>query len=216
MKTSKLVLGLIFSFILSVAMAQQEDDDQKPQVRSVFGKHRVNSGGYGAISNKFTSLDGQYANMVEVYGGWYINQWFLLGLSGAAVTNDIPVPSECSAIPGENLSYMYGQFGLKTEYVISSNNAFHIAFDLMTGTGFTAQYDRYYYREGATYRNMPYQEDWFFVAEPGIQLEVNIFKWMRFSPGYSYRLVYGSNAEGLSDEKLSGHSFNLALKFGKF
>ncbi|GAB1446496.1 MAG: hypothetical protein KF860_06140 [Cyclobacteriaceae bacterium] len=59
-------------------------------------------------------------------------------------------------------------------------------------------------------------ENWFFVAEPGVKLEMNVFRWMRFSPGYSYTTVYGSDTAGLSDNDLSGSSFNLTMKFGKF
>lgn len=216
MQTNLILIIFLFVGFFN-ALAQEQEDWGQPQIQTVFHRNPVkNSGGYGAISNKFTKLDGQYANMVEIYGGWYINHWFMLGLSGAAVTNDIPVPQQYAAIPGENLSYMYSQFGLKTEYVISSNKAFHVVFDLMTGAGFTLQYDRYHYRENSMQRNMPYNDDWFFVAEPGVQLEMNIFRWMRFSPGYSYRAVFGSSAAGLTDESLSDHSFNLTLKFGKF
>lgn len=211
------VFALFLTFSLSV-FAQDVEDWDTNRIHTLFNSNPVrSSGGYGAITNKFTSINGQYANLVEMYGGWFINHRFMLGLSGAAVTNDLPVPAEYAAVPGENLSYMYGQFGLKTEYVLGSNRTFHVVFDLMTGAGFTTQYDRYYYREyNGGHRNMPCNDDWFFVAEPGVQLEVNVFKWMRFAPGYSYRAVYGSNADGLSDSKLSGNNFNLTLKFGKF
>lgn len=217
MKTQKSLLILAFLAIAMAVQAQEERDWEQQRIQTLFTRNPVrNSGGYGAVTNKFTTIDGRYANMVEMYGGWYINHWFLLGLSGAAVTNNIPVPAQYSAAPGQDLSYMYGQFGLKTEYVLSSHRTFHVAFNLMTGAGFTTQYDRYYYRENSNYGNLPYNTDWFFVAEPGVQLEVNVFRWMRFSPGYSYRAVYGSNAEGLRDESLSGNTFNLTLKFGRF
>jgi hypothetical protein len=58
--------------------------------------------------------------------------------------------------------------------------------------------------------------NWFFVAEPGIAIEVNVFKWMRFSPGVSYRAAFNSNGQGLSDSALSAMSYNMTLKFGKF
>lgn len=190
---------------------------QNEEMKTLLGGNPLRkSGGYGAISNKFTTIDGQYANLVEVYGGWYVNQRFMLGLGGGATTNNIPVPAAYSALPGQSLSYEYGQFGLATEYVIGSNKAFHLVFNVMTGAGFTVQYNRFDYREISSYEPMAFDDDWFFVVEPGVQLEMNVFKWMRFSPGYSYRMVYGSNAAGLSDKALSGNSLNLTLKFGKF
>lgn len=215
-------IGILVLFIVGFAslkgFGQTQQENRGEEIQTLFKNSPVrSSGGYGAISNKFTSINGEYANMVEMYGGWYINQRFLLGLSGSATTNNLPVPSEFSALPGEDLSYEYVQFGLATEYVIGSNRTFHLVFHLVTGAGLTVQYDRYNFRE-TNHRsyNMPLDENFFFVAEPGVQLEMNVFKWMRFSPGYSYRSVYGSDAAGLSDNDLSGSSYNLTLKFGKF
>lgn len=190
------------------------------QVQTLFKNGRRASGGYGAITNKFTSINGEFANITGVYGGWYINHSFLLGLGAAALTNNIAVPSEHSTDPLRNMSYMYGQVGMVTEYVIASDKTFHLAFNLFSGAGFTVQYEREDWRD-----NDDHEFDWdeeqqdencFFVAEPGVQLEVNVFKWMRFCPGVSYRAAFGSDARGLSDNDLSNISYNATLKFGKF
>lgn len=175
--------------------------------------------GYGALSNKFTKIGGDYANIVEVYGGVYLNHKFLIGISGAASTNYLPVAPEYSVRPLDDLSYEYGQVGLVTEYVLGSNKAFHVVFHLFSGAGFTLQYDRYDWEDNQQDwfdENEDMEENWFFVAEPGVQLEFNLFRWMRFSPGVSYRTAYGSDAKGLNDTALSDWSYNATLKFGKF
>lgn len=175
--------------------------------------------GYGALSNKFTKIGGDYANIVEVYGGVYLNHKFLIGISGAASTNYLPVPPEYSVRPLDDLSYEYGQVGLVTEYVLGSNKAVHVVFHLFSGAGFTLQYDRYDWEDNQHDwfdGKEDIEENWFFVAEPGVQLEFNLFKWMRFSPGVSYRTAYGSDAKGLNDTALSDWSYNATLKFGKF
>lgn len=190
---------------------------QAQDIQTVFkGGNRVT--GYGAISNKFTTIGGDYANLVEVYGGVYFNQRFMLGLGGGAVTNNIPVPAQYATIPGAKLSYQYGQCGLVTEYVLGSNKAFHLVFHLFTGGGFTVQYDRYHWDDDDQFDwdNEHRDENWFFVAEPGVQVEMNLFRWMRFSPGITYRSAFGSDADGLSDNALSDLSYNVTLKFGKF
>lgn len=217
MKNIRFIIIAISCFAFGQSFGQDQEDYNE-EIHTVFRKNPLrSSGGYGAISNKFTSIGGQYANLVELYGGWYINHKFLLGLSASATTNDIPVPAVYSALPGEDLSYEYGQVGLMTEYVFGSNKTFHLVFNLVTGAGFTVQYHRYDFREpSGGYKDLALDENWFFVAEPGVQLEINVFKWMRFSPGYSYRSVYGSNAAGLSDKDLSGSSVNMTLKFGRF
>lgn len=190
---------------------------QRNSVQTVFKSGLQSSGGYGALTNKFTTIRGKYANIAGVYGGWYINHKLLLGIEVAAVTNNLLVPLQYSTDPQRSLSYEYGQTGLVTEYVVNSGKAIHLAFKLFTGAGFTVQYERFGWHSGNyNYPDNIHDENFFFVAEPGVQLEVNLFKWMRFSPGVSYRATFGSNARGLQDKDLSNISYNATLKFGKF
>ncbi len=141
----------------------------------------------------------------------------MLGLGVAGTTNHIPVPLEFSEAPTTQLSYGYGQAGLVTEWVMGSNKSAHLVFHLFTGAGYTTQYERWTNNDFDWNSSHPvYDQNWFFVAEPGVQLEVNFFRWMRFSPGISYRKTYDSNGRGLTDNDLSDWSYNLTLKFGKF
>jgi len=210
----------LFAFILiSVSVGAQDNEKSNDYyVQSLFKGGKRASGGYGAITNKFTSIGGDYANLVGVYGGWYINHSFLLGVGAAGLTNDLPVPFEHRIDPLKDLSYMYGQVGMVTEYVIASNKTFHVAFNLFSGAGFTLQYERQNWHDDDHEFDWDENrdEDWFFVAEPGVQVEINVFKWMRFSPGVSYRAAFASDARGLSDSALSDISYNATLKFGKF
>lgn len=175
------------------------------------------SGGYAGISNKFTKIDGRFANMPEIYGGWFINQRFMIGLEGAATTNFIRVPELEQNFPARKMSYLYGQFGLMTEYVIASTRKVHFTANLMTGSGFTLQYDRRDFDDWEW--DDRYDDDdarFFFVMEPGVQVEFNLLKWMRFSPGVSYRKAFNAKGNGLTDSDLSNISYNVTLKFGRF
>jgi hypothetical protein len=177
------------------------------------------SGGYAAISNKFTSINGNFANMPGLYGGWFVNRKWMIGAAFEGTTNFIQVPSAYKHFPADRMTYQYGQAGLMTEYVVASTRLVHVNFNLMTGTGFTLQYDRREI-EDWDFDNLEEHKDqkpnFFFVMEPGVQVEFNLFKWMRFSPGVSYRRAFGAKGDGLSDADLSNISYNLTLKFGKF
>jgi hypothetical protein len=209
------LIGLLV--MVAISASGQEDGHY---IRTIFNNSGPRaSGGYGSVSNKFTSINGDYANMVELYGGWYINHRFLIGVGAAATTNNISVPIEHRTAPDLDLSYMYGQCGLMTEYIVASDRAVHIGLQLFTGSGFTLQYERAQMRDEAgweEYEVSDHDENWFFVAEPGVKIELNIFRWMRFSPGVTYRLAYGSDGKGLRDQEINGMSVNLGLKFGKF
>jgi hypothetical protein len=213
MKTNFKLLVLAVTLLMGNAVNAQNE------IKTVFGPSK-SVGGYGAISNKFTYLGDSYANLIEAYGGVFINKRFMIGFGGAATTNFIPVPLQYSLNPMRNMSYQYSQAGLVTEYVMGSDKAFHLAFSLFAGSGFTMQYERPTWNHD-TYDYDSYEyygggEDFFFVAEPGVQLEINVFKWMRFSPGVSYRAAFGSSAVGLTDTDLSKMSYNATFKFGKF
>jgi len=180
------------------------------------GIHR--SGGYIALSNQFTQIDGQFANMPGIYGGWFINRKLMIGVGAAASTNHIPVPLADSHFPARKMTYQYGQAGLMTEYVVASTKKVHFNVNLLTGTGFIMQYDRREVDDWDWDFDDHEDEDpnFFFVLEPGVQVEFNLLKWMRFSPGVSYRRAFGSNSNGLSDADVSNISYNVTLKFGIF
>jgi len=208
MKT-RLFSTLAFILVLTIAAQAQE-------VQSLFGRART-TGGYGALTNKFTTIGGQYANICEVYGGVFLNRRWMIGLSFAGSTNDIRVPQEFSVNPLIPMTYQYSQSGLIIERVVASNSTVHVVFNLFSGAGFTMQYDRNsWYNNYPDYSVKPHDENWFYVVEPGAQVEINLFRWMRLSPGISYRKVYGSDGRGLTDNSLSNWSYNVSLKFGGF
>lgn len=215
---SAVLLTVLFSATMAFAQEDKAADTDDYQISTLFPSgHRAVSG-YGALTNKFTYIDGHFANLAGVYGGVFVNHQLMLGVSAAALTNDIRVPLEHSMEPLENLSYMYGQVGGIAEYVLASDKAVHVAFSMFAGAGFTLQYKRDDWHDDPHEFDWDYNEDedWFFVAEPGVMVEFNIFKWMRFSPGISYRAAFNSNGRGLGDNALSNISYNATVKFGRF
>lgn len=204
----KTILMAGFCALIATASVAQEQP-----IQTIFKNGHV--GGYVALSNKFTRMAGEFANMPYVYGGVFINRRFLLGAGVAATTSYLPVPAVHSERPGARMSYGYAQGGLVTEWVMGSNRAAHLVFHLFTGAGYTMQYDRDFGDAGNTHQSV-YDQNWFMVAEPGVQLELNLFRWMRLSPGISYRQTYDSQGRGLDDHALSHWTYSATLKLGKF
>jgi hypothetical protein len=204
-----LSIYLIMMALLSVATGFSQEN------QTIFKSSAVtSSSGYGAVSNKFSRVNGDYANIVEMYGGWFINRNFLIGLEGAATTNRLTVPEENKLWQGNRMTYQYGQFGMMMEFVTASTQKIHLNFNLMTGAGFILQYDRDEYHD--LHIDHDKNPNFFFLLEPGVQIELNLMKWMRFSPGISYRRAFGSASKGLTDDELSSVSGNLTMKFGRF
>ena len=206
----KLQLMLTGFIIILSSQAKGQDGN----VKTIFKGNLRSSGGYAAITNKFTTIRGDYTNLAGLYGGWYINHRMMLGIGAAASTNNLRVPPQFNTHPNQRRTWQYGQFGLVSEYVMNSDKPVHLAFHLFGGAGFTLQYEREDWNHNS-HENTS-DENWFVVAEPGVHLEINVFKWMRLSPGVSYRAAFGSDGRGLADSDLSGVSYNATLKFGKF
>jgi hypothetical protein len=199
---------------------RREKKQRDYHINTIFNNHGPrSSGGYVAMSNKFTTINGDFANMVELYAGWYINHSFLIGIGTAATTNHLPVQLQHSTAPTVRMSYEYGQAGLMTEYVIASDKVIHLSVQAFGGAGFTLQYPRDRWDDDQywdTINDYDHDENWFWVAEPGVKVEVNVFRWFRICPGVSYRKAFGSDGRGLRDENIDGASFNMTLKLGRF
>lgn len=206
MKKTVILIITLFTAVLTYAQSD---------IQTVFKSSRVT--GYGAITNKFTSIRGDFANMVGAYGGVFIDRKVMIGVGGFSTTNKIVVPAEFSSIPGVDMSYGYVQTGLITEYVVASNKPIHLVLSMFAGAGFSYQYE---HGSNPNYdwnvTHGPYDQNWSFVMEPGAQVEINLFRWMRLSPGVSYRRAYNSDSAGLSDSDLSDWNYSFTLKFGKF
>jgi hypothetical protein len=221
MKRQLKTITMALVVLCTVTAVAQENDNQdlNNDIQTVFKGGTQSISGYGAITNKFTYIGGEFANLVGAYGGVYINHQFMIGAGAAAMTNNLSVPLEYSANPLRDMSYEYGQVGLIMEYVPGSNKAVHLAFSLFSGAGFTLQHERHDWDDHDN--DFDFDEDvkdenWFFVLEPGIQFELNVFKWMRFSPGISYRAAFQSDGIGMRDSDISDVSYNATLKFGRF
>jgi hypothetical protein len=207
-KHAQTLLAVLMSLFGSQAIAQEGD------IKTIFKGDIRSSGGYGAVTNKFTTIRGDYLNMVGAYGGWFVDHRLMIGIAGAASTNDFRVPREFSTDLLQDRTWQYVQFGLITEYVLFSDKPVHFAFNLFGGPGFTLQYQRNDWDHNQ--KDNTSDENWFVVLEPGAQLEINLFKWMRLSPGVSYRATFGSDGRGLSDSDMGAVSYNITAKFGRF
>ncbi|MFQ6114725.1 MAG: hypothetical protein ACE5NG_11715, partial [bacterium] len=102
-----------------------------------------------------------------------------------------------------------GYGGVVLEYIPESNKLIHFSFNTLIGAG------------GVNYRDRNFninfaQWDTFFVAEPGVNLILNVTRHFRLGLGASFRFIDGVDLEGLSDSDVSGASASVLFKFGKF
>ncbi len=171
------------------------------QVETLFGKGGPKvRGAYGSASQKFSSIDGQFANFLGGYGGVLFTNNVMIGAGAYALLNGNSIDIEGDRNTARHITYV----GLVAEKVFRSEKAFHVYTKLLTGAAFIGEQNLL--PDGGQYT---ISSRGAFVVEPELAAELNLTKWFRMSGGLSYRLV-------ASESVYSAPAATVSLKFGKF
>jgi hypothetical protein len=218
MKKSILII-LLAAFAISL---QAQDKQQPQEIKTIFGgpNDKITHGGYGAITVNYSKIDGKDAVLVGGRGGWIINHHFVLGLAGMGFASDLSYESVASNDPDPYfLTGGYG--GLLLETILMPYSPVNISIPVTIGAGGATYAYKYYYSGWDEYYYQNYDASAYFVIEPGVEINLNVVKFMRVTFGGYYRYTSGLNLENPDGVKadsniLNGFSGGLSLKFGKF
>jgi hypothetical protein len=202
------ILGLIgLAGLSSVASAQTE----------TLIRGNVDDGFVVAPDFKFTDVGGDFASLAGGYGGWVINRKLLLGGGLYTLANG-----------SDAVGMTYG--GGVVEYFVNSNSLVNVSVRGLVGGG-SATLETL--RDGRRFpfgrigdplgfrfrpdRDRPVLEltesaD-FFVAEPELNVMLNVTERFRVSFGGGYRFIGGASR---LNERLDGFTANAALKLSFF
>jgi hypothetical protein len=201
-----LVLGMLFFLSISMGLAQDEDERE---INTLLGNVE-SSGGYGAFSLHYTSINDKTGFMMGGRGCWVVNHSLALGVGGKGFFTEYnydPVLNE-----QVNLQGLYG--GLLVEPILGGSEAIHFSFPLLIGGGRIAHAeeftDRYYYEYNIN------DMDGFFVVEPGVELELNMLRFFRIAVGGYYRYTSALDLYDTDETALKGFNVGITFKFGVF
>jgi hypothetical protein len=171
----------------------------------------VRHGGFGSLIYGVTSINGEVVMLRGSRGAWILNlspQHALhIGLASYRTTPDAEAVNWTrDDIERPEMRINYG--GFEMEYVNRSFRLVHFGTQLLIGSG-SVRYDN---------RNIPVDKtrDHYFVAQPGVNVFLNVTNWFRISAGAYYRYADNVNLEGTDSAELSGFSGILGLRFGRF
>ncbi len=221
---SIILLGLVF-----LAGKAQGHIPENEQMRTVFGSPEVTSvGGYGAIGVGYTQINQLDAVYIGARGMAVINHSLAIGLGGKGIisrpVDDVHLNHEYAFAGG------YG--GVYIEPIVGAFNPVHLSFPVLVGAGGIG-YLKHWGHHDDYENDMTVDEDSYayFVFEPGVEIEFNVIRWMRFALVGSYRFtsdvnlkykktlleedVYGGTAIAPSDF-LNSYNVGVVLKFGRF
>ncbi|MBU2651760.1 MAG: hypothetical protein KKA81_12565 [Bacteroidetes bacterium] len=213
--------------ILSISLMGMAQDKEKDEIQTLFGNKngKMSHGGYGALSFGYTRLDNKDAMLAGIRGGWIIDHHVTIGLAGYGIVNDFEYSDE-PYLNGEEYNLAGGYGGLLIEPIIAPHYPVHVTFPVLIGAGGVASYRSNCYCDNDWDGDDDYCYDcWdsryedgdaFFIVEPGIELELNLVKFMRVSIGGSYRWTSNVGIEHYDKDLMHGFSGKFSLKFGKF
>jgi hypothetical protein len=196
---------IILLCALTLNLTAQTDKE----VKTLFGNGKPQIGYFLSPSLQVGKFAGSTAVIPGIGGGVIFNKKLSLNvLYKFTVTENTPV--------GEvDQFYLHGQWGgLKCEYSINPEKAVHLSFPLEVGIG-EVELDLKDSYEGQ-HLIVPSVDAWFANIEPGLALEVNIWKYMKLNIAAGYRFVSDVTFRNISEKDLMGATFSAALKFGLF
>ena len=212
----KAIALMIFSALSLPALKSQEADRAYHEFKTLFGDRNVTHGGYGALTINYSRIDSKDALQVGARGAWVIGHSVALGMGGSAFVNDYSWNP--GLLGGRNVNLTGGYGGLLIEPIIFPKFPVHISIPVLIGAGgiaYTSTYNPYPY-DSQSFDLIVEDASGYLLAEPGIELELNVVRFFRLALGGYYRFASDIQLYDTPPDVLNGWSFGICLKFGKF
>lgn len=206
-----LLLLLVFT---STSFAQEE----QKEMQTLFGSKK-GFGGYLGFNMKMAEVNGEEALLTGGEVSFVLNRSMNIGFEGYGMVTELR-----SGNFSDNLDPLYVQFGyggLHLEPVLASESLIHLTLPILLGAGGIGETQRPIFEEDQgeiSVNSDPYyhDSDYFLVAEPGLNLELNVFRFMRMTAGASYRFTTDFDLAGMDRSDINGWNANLGLRIGWF
>ena len=211
MKTFGTIILLMIVFTSALAQPHPERGDDA--INTIFGHDRTENGGYGSFGAGYALIDNRDGIMISGRAAWIVNHTIAIGFSGSGFMNDF----RYDPLYDEDVNLTGGYGGLLIEPIIFPKAPVHVSFPVVAGVGGIA-----YTRTSHTWDHHDYRTSWvedtetFLVAEPGVEMELNIVRFFRLALGVSYRFTTDIELMNTSPDALEGFTTRVTFKFGKF
>ncbi len=210
-RTALIIATLCLSVFTFSQIVEDEPEIRKndDEIKTLLGRSNA-IGGYGGLSVLYSQIDSKDAIIFGGRGAVIMSHAFAMGIGGAGFINDF----HYDYLTDKNISLAGGYGGMFFEPIILPKFPVHISIPVIVGVGgvaytsmeTNARYEEYFVDDSET----------FLVIEPGVEMEMNIARYFRFSLGGYYRYTSGIDLMNTESDVLNGFSFGVNFKFGKF
>lgn len=213
-----LILFSTFLFVIQCYGQQQNNDGE---VKTLLGSIE-DYGGYMAPEVKVAQVFKEPGMLLGCQGGLLLNHKFLIGMSAYGQTVKTQFTGMGNSLQDTSLTLKMNYAGAFMQYALLYKLPVHVSIPVLIGMGNAEiKEDRslYYgdnWDDPSAYSSRFVESTSFIVVEPGVNIDINLTKYVQLSLGGSYRNVLGSSMVRLSDAQLSGWSCNMSLRFGNF
>lgn len=212
MKRIALVLAVLFFNMYAFSQIEgdeTEEHEKDDEIKTLLGRSS-SIGGYGGLSVLYSQIDAKDAFIFGGRGAVIMGHIFAMGIGGAGFVND----SHWEYALDKDVSLAGGYGGMFFEPIVFPKFPAHVSFPVLIGVGGIAytsieRYDwddEYFVEDSET----------FLVIEPGMEIEMNVTRYFRFSFGGYYRYTSEIDLLNTESDVLNGFSFGVNFKFGKF
>lgn len=197
---------MFLSVISIFTFAQADTETQKEELQTLMGKDS-RLGGYAAFSMATSNqLDQAVFLKAGGYAAAVFNHRLSIGVGGFGYSNDL------SMVYPDSGHYLEGGYGgLLIEPILFPAKPIHVTFPILIGAGTSSFNDEIFGNYGTYRRNY---ENYLF-AEPAVNVELSLTKFMRFGVTARYMMTTPiSNEE--HENALTGLNYGFNLKIGWF
>jgi len=171
-------------------------------------------GFYFGFHSEYSQINGYDAFGAGGTLAMVVNHGLAIGFSGKGFFSE---PYETIHSTNTSYSYTGGYGGFLIEPIIFPKYPVHVSFPILLGAGGIA-------RSMLTNYHYPYEytevyienAEAFLIAEPGIEVELNVARWLRLGLGGSYRFTTSIEPTQFDLNPLNGFTAGFSMKFGKF
>ena len=214
---------LITLFAVCPGWTQDENDDEVTYVKHKKTKYRhrgriktltgngYHSGGFGAVSFRYSEFKDETIVMAGFRGGWIINRTLAIGLEGHGL---IPTAEFENLLPDRDAVLLGGYGGMFLEPILFSNEIVHVTFPVAAGAGWLGFHDDWEDNEPDDEEII--DDDVFWYIEPGVAVEINVARHFRIALGMSKRFTQDLDLDFASSDDFENMNYFLTLKFGRF
>jgi hypothetical protein len=202
MKTQ--IIILLFAVVLNLNAQPEEETNM------LFGNKPLHIGYFVNPSCQFGEITGSTAVLPSIGAGVIFNNRFAVGLNYKFIASENTPNGE----PDTRLYLDQKYMGVKIEYSIFPTKVIHLNFPIEVGMGETELDVKDSYEGDSQWA--PKNDKWFGYLEPGIALEINIWKFVKMNFTTSYRFISDVTFRNLNEKDFMGFNYSAGIKIGIF